>query len=310
MRSEGLTLVELLVGIAILVIVMMVTFQLSLQSSQVYEMDKERLSSLSNLQAGFSLLEADIREAGELLPSVVPAVRVYTASAAQGGGDVLKLLRGLSDTYLPLCGTTPPTGTGTLPINRIVGTVTFPDGSNNMPAACSNSGTAASAWEAVRLAKVAAGQGNTVRATMVDVTGKSAYEFDVTGLDGNGNLVIKNMSPAVTLDSLRPNSSATNRDVRLYLVEARTYWLQDGDIYLDIDSQGGQKAIPHATAFDVTPLLRSTGGAASLPFGDPLATPGWRSLSGIKVEAAVKEKKRERRASETLLPRNSLSNDQ
>lgn len=307
-KQEGFTLIELLVGISLLGILMVAVFNLAMGSAKLHQVDQQRADDDRTLRGTMDILSADVREAGELLQLITPAIEVYDL----GGSSALKLLKGLSDTPLPLC--SPIVQQDSEQTVYIAGTtsttnnpkdVKFADGSRALPEACGATAGTVNAWNTVLTQKSALGEGDTAQGIIIDVIGKRLGDFTLKRVGPGDVITISNVNlagnPARTLVSDPP------QDYRLFLVEKRTYWVQDGTLYLDRDNKGGAIVMRGVVDFTVDPIIGAN--KAALPFGALFASPSWRDLSSLDIKLSRKVGQTTRTLSESILPRNSLSKD-
>ena len=103
--ESGFTLVELLVAAAITVVLLGVVFSLVISARRTYRLDQTRTAANQNLRAAMDLIGADVRQAGERLPSDVPAVMVERGRTEPNREQfsVLTLRKNTSDAVLPVC---------------------------------------------------------------------------------------------------------------------------------------------------------------------------------------------------------------
>lgn len=167
-NSRGFTLIELLAATSagLLILSFAVPFTSMFRDTMGNDIAKSRISS--SLRGGMDIIGADIRVAGENLPSVFPAVEL--TNGASGAADTLYLRRNLLDEILPVCAASAAGAT----------TITFAN--NSTVAGCSYSGqtTAYNSWRNYRIS-----QGGTVRAYIFNTVTKLGefirYNNDVNG---------------------------------------------------------------------------------------------------------------------------------
>lgn len=311
-RDGGFTLIELLVSMVLIALILWAVQQTVLASARLHHVDKERVNDNRTLRGVLDLIGDDVRQAGERLPSAVPALQISASPS------VLTIYRGLSDTYLPLCSVAGPSATNVYVSaaspNPDAGTYS-PSGLSMLPDACGTVANIASPWQTVLQAKISSGAGDTMLGLLIDVTNKRSSPFIFSGVDSSNRVRLSGLT--INVDPRRPAPTAANPvppagDVRLYLVEQRQYWMQNGKIYLSIDGLGGTVAMPGATAFTLGANADTISGSANvtLPFGALGATPTWRDLNSVSVTVGRQEGNTTRSLTAILLPRNALSNDQ
>jgi hypothetical protein len=99
--SDGLTIIELLVGLTITLGVTTAGFALARSGLSLYESDHGRIRLHQNLRAAHDSFAADIRQAGERLGEDFPAIEIRDGAA--GAPDELILRRNLLGTVLTSC---------------------------------------------------------------------------------------------------------------------------------------------------------------------------------------------------------------
>ena len=99
--SDGFSVLELLVAMAIFLVVGAAALSLALSARGVFEQDQQRTTINQNLRSGIDLLGIDVRQAGERMPGNAPAIEMVNGTS--GAPDQLILRRNLIDFVLPVC---------------------------------------------------------------------------------------------------------------------------------------------------------------------------------------------------------------
>ncbi len=118
--DSGMTLVELLVATTVGLVLTGLTVGVTLRNRDLLQMDLVRVSLNDNLRAGLDLIGVNIRQSGENLSSVFPAIEVL--NGADGAPDELILRRSLLDESIYVCRALPDTSA-----NRVYFAINVPD---------------------------------------------------------------------------------------------------------------------------------------------------------------------------------------
>ncbi|WP_288481215.1 prepilin-type N-terminal cleavage/methylation domain-containing protein [uncultured Deinococcus sp.] len=334
-QTAGFTLVELLITMLIAGILLTAVASMVISSARLHRSDLQRAEDDRTLRGAMDMITADLREAGERLPEITPVVQIYTATVPNGASttntSMLSLLRGLSDTYLPLCSTAAVRDTEqTVYVARTLGnpadTLIPFSTTRALPDACGATAGAALPWKTVLQDKITRGEGRTeggrtrarAQGVILDVSGKRAGEFTLEDVAADGNtIVVSNFRlGTVSIEPRRSSTSQPQSDYRLYLVEKRNYWVENKDLYLQRDNGDKVIVMPDALSLTVQAYTGTASAAASLPFGAPFAqfntppSPDWRDLREVRVELVRRVGTTTRSLSDAILPRNSMSKDQ
>ena len=226
--SDGLTIVELLIGMAITLGVMAAGLTLALAGLSLYEADHARTRLNQNLRATQDFLAADVRQAGERLGDDFPAIEIL--DGASGAPDELILRRNLLGTVLRSCQQTVENSVAEIyiadPTDPVNGCQLVPD--DNGDGWRDNHG----AWNAYRLAN-----GVTVGSDVV----VAAYIFNPANGDGEffGYVGDNAGSSYLEVESghVWQNSYPNNDRPRVYLLEERRYRLVDGVLQLIVNGE-------------------------------------------------------------------------
>ncbi|WP_407543696.1 prepilin-type N-terminal cleavage/methylation domain-containing protein (plasmid) [Deinococcus radiomollis] len=295
--TAGFTLIELLIASAIGLIIVGLALTLILGTRTLYTKDVARVSIDDNLRAGLDIINADVRQAGERLPSTTPAIQVL--KGASGGPDTLIVRRNLLDNVLNVCQSVSSGTANDLQVTAAAGTST-----NTV---CSPSNTDLTAWKNYRTTQ--SGTTGTVRAYLYDPSVRQGEFFDYSA---------ENLA-AGTLTRQSGKWTQTYNPVNqpvVYLMEERAYRLDttSGDLTVTIgNALPALHVIAGITAFNVTAYLltgTNTFTPVTTDFGTN-TTDNWKSVGYIDVSLTGKQTQNNATVSRTLneqpVPRNVLS---
>jgi type II secretory pathway pseudopilin PulG len=312
-RIQGLTILELLVGMLLLMIILGVVLTTTISTMGLYRKDQSRIGANRNSRSTLDIVNSDIRQAGERLNSDFPAIQI---SQDGSGNSVLTLRRGLLDSPLPVCA----------PLPNVLGiyvnannpaAVPFTGGVSNLPAACSTGTQDLSAW----IAQIAAG---VVSGYVFDTADGRGSHVTLTGTSTSGALLktqLMQFTGSVSaFDPVKINAAAPERDIRLYLIEERQYTVSGGKLMLGVNGKAALAATPRVVSFKTVPYLKGTPPApptlAALPFPgvDGTGKPkNWKNLAYLDLSMTVTEGSGtntvQRTLTQRLTPRNTSSSE-
>lgn len=300
--TSGFTLMEMVITLLVTSIIVAAALALTVSVRNLYLTDQPRMSLNENLRGGMEVIAADIRQAGERLPTdpLIPAniLPIEIVNGASGASDTLYLRRNMVDAVLPVCGDIhagsnidaikvampsahPPAGCGPVPDNNGDG---WPD---NLEA-----------WRNYRITN--GGTSGIVR----------IYIFDpVTGV---GEWVSYDAEDASTFKLHKTtgawqNNYPTSDHPRVYALEEREYQLSGDRLQLVKNQLDTYDVTADMTNFQVQAIMQD--GTVLDSFG---AADNWLNLKSIKVTLSglVKTNNKQHAGSLTmqLFPRNILSN--
>jgi type IV pilus assembly protein PilW len=269
----------------------MTAMAFAMSSRRIYDADHARIDLNQNLRAAMEIVSADIRQAGERLPTDFPAIGIEDGDELP---DRLVVRRNLLDTVLLLCADLPPgqpritvglDHPGTLEGCARVADDDEDDWPENLDR-----------WRDARLAAGGA---------------MPAYIYDPT--DGTGEFFTYEAEDAVglTIESEQAQWDKTYRATnhcRVYLLEERRYELAGGLLQFVQNEDVDQ---PRRIVDDVVDLrliahFQNGSEATSLDFTDD-----WRSLRALEVQLVGRRTLRGRSVDRTwsseIMPRNVLS---
>lgn len=269
---DGLTVIEMLVGLAITMAVLVAGLSLALSSLSLYEADHARVRLNQNLRATQEFLTADIRQAGERLGDDFPAIEIL--DGASGAPDEIVLRRNLAATVLRSCRDVSGTET------KIY--VTEPDPLLPQPQGCQpvpdsdgdgwpdNHG----AWNAYRLLHgVDVGGDLVVPAYMYNpLTGEGEF-FDYAVDDLAGSYL-------ETLSGQNWQYAYPKQWARVYLLEERRYRVANGmlQVVIDGDDPNPFNLVERIEDLQATAALQDGTQQATFDFSDV-----WSELSAIEI---------------------------
>lgn len=292
MRSSnrGFTIIELMVVFLLGSIILAMSVQLATSSQRSYRNDLVRTRLNQNLRSALDLVGIDVREAGENLTSIFPAVEII--NGADGAPDQLVLRRNTLDEVLNICVALNNGNSGNQVQFALAGSIAPGCIYDNQ----TNSFTS---WQAHRIA-----QGGTVKAFVYNSTSRTGQFVDYVGETDSGTEYFINLDPAVTWSAdYQVGASA------VYMIEEWRYSLNADYLQLAVD---GDNANPFNIAFGISNMqIRALlqDGTIAEQF---LPADNWTALRAVEVTLsgidAGWNQEIEREVRGEFLPRNILSN--
>lgn len=294
--SDGFSILELLVALAILSVVGAASLSLALSSRGVFEQDQQRTTINQNLRSGIDLLGIDVRQAGERLPGNAPAVQIVDGGS---GPDQLILNRNLLDYVLPVC---KDINSGTAKDVAFVAK----KGGGSVPPGCAPVPDAdgdgwpdnIEAWRNYRLAN-----GGAVLAYIYNPVTKLG-EFFTYDAEDKSDFHIHRANT-----NQWANDYPTGQQPRIYIMEQKQYLLS-GDILqyvLNGDAAHAYNLVDHLVDFQARALYDDGTASNSMP-----VTSDWTHLQSVEVTLVGSSTFAGRTMRRTLVsrffPRNILSN--
>lgn len=297
--SRGFTLIELMVALVITMIIMAAATSVTLQVRNLFLLDQARTTVNQNLRGGMEVVAADVRQAGERLPSDlliphrVPPLQII--DGASGASDELILTRNVLDAVLPVC-TSIHAGSST-------NVVKIADANPNPPTGCApvpdNNGDGwpdnLGAWHDYRVAN-----GGSVR----------AYIYDP--VTGNGEYFTYDLDDASTYHIHRASGSwqysyPANDKPQVYMLDQRAYFLYGNRLRQEVDAQSDYDVTTDITNFQAEAIMQDGSVLTSFGPGDD-----WLNVKAVQVtlnaqHATVTGKNHSDSLSMQLFPRNILS---
>ncbi|ULH14156.1 prepilin-type N-terminal cleavage/methylation domain-containing protein (plasmid) [Deinococcus sp. KNUC1210] len=314
-RTQGFTLIEVLVTVSLLTLVLGIVLSTTTSTLSLYRTDQARLTANRDSRSTLDILGNDVRQAGERLTADFPAISVSSDTA---GNSVLTLRRSLIDGALPLCAPIPSAGGLYVNANNSSAAVFSGTTISNLPDACTTSLQNLTAWNT-------AIAGGNVTAYLYDVKAGAGDFVTLTGttqitssnsLLNNGQKLNTLSLPTRTYDPRKLTQGDAGRDIRVYLIEERRYYLEGGVLKLMVNNAPAVAAVPNVQSFKVTPYLSgSPVTVAALPFPVlPSTSTTWKSLAYLDVTLTIKStsgtKSIQRSTTQRYTPRNASSADQ
>ena len=99
--ESGMTLMELMVSSTLSLLLIAMTLSVTLANRAIYGTDVVRTRINQNIRSAFDIIETELRQAGERLPSGVPAIEIAHGASS----DTLTLRRNTLDDTLTVCKT-------------------------------------------------------------------------------------------------------------------------------------------------------------------------------------------------------------
>lgn len=295
---DGLTVIELLVGMAITLGVMAAGLTLALAGLSLYEADHARTRLNQNLRATQDFLARDIRQAGERLGDDFPAIEILDGTA--GAPDELILRRNLLGTVLRSCQLVEDTVTRVYlvdPLNPVNGCQPVPDSDGDTWA--DNHG----AWNAYRLANGVDVDGDLVVPGYIfnPVTGDGEF-FGYVDDDQVGGYL------EVPSGHVWQDSYPIDDQCRVYLLEERRYRVEGQVLQLIVNGEDPNplNLVERIEDLQLLAAMQDGTSQASLTFADV-----WADLRAIDVtihgRVPYDDGELESTWSSELMPRNVLS---
>ena len=295
--SDGFSLLELLVALAILSVVGAASLSLALSARGVFEQDQQRTTINQNLRSGIDLLGIDVRQAGERLPGNAPAVEIV--NGASSGPDQLILRRNLLDYVLPVC---KDVNSGTARDATFIAK----KGGGSVPTGCAPVPDAdgdgwpdnLEAWRNYRLAN-----GGSVLAYIYNPVTKLGEFFTYNDEDKSDFHLHRANTGAWV------NDYPTNQQPRVYIMEQKRYLLAGGVLQyvFNEDTAHPYNLVDHLVDFQSRALLDDGTALTSMP-----STADWTRLQSVEVTLVGSSTFSGRTMRRTLVsrffPRNILSN--
>lgn len=288
MNERGYSIIELLVGSAVVLAVMATAMAFALSSRRIYEADHARTDLNQNLRAAMDFIAVDVRQAGERLGSDFPAIEIVDG---EEGPDQLIVRRNLLDTVLRVCEELSD-GDSTI----VVGKTGGPSGCSEIIDDDDGWPENLGRWRDKRLA--AGGE-------------IAAYVYDP--VDGSGEFFVYDGEDAddYTIGSASSDWNKTyeaNGLVRIYILEERRYELQEGVLQFieNDDAVNPRKVVDEIAGLWLTAHFQDGNDETVLD-----ATDDWRDLRSVEVRiegsAPVRGRTIRRSWSSEIMPRNVMS---
>lgn len=296
--SDGFSILELLVALAIVSIVGAAALNLALSARGIFEQDQQRTAINQNLRSGIDLLGIDVRQAGERMPGNAPAIEIVNGTSS--APDELMLRRNILDYVLPVCKNI---NSGTA---RDQAFVALKKGGGTVPPGCSpvpdsdgdgwpdNLG----AWRNYRLS-----HGGSVLAYIYNPVTKLGEFFTYDAEDKSTFHIHRANGAPWTYDY------PMGQQPSIYILEQKRF-LMSGDVLqyvLNEDSAHPYNLVNHLENFQVRALLDDGTALTTMP-----STADWTRLQSVEVKLVGSATFSGRTLRRTLMsrffPRNILSN--
>ena len=299
--GNGFTLVEVLVALVIGMIVVGSALALTLSSRQIYELDEARTSVNQNLRNALTVIGADVREAGERLPTsagnVFPAVEIVAGSE----GTELVVRRNRLGVQPTLC-TAVSGSSATLVIGK-ANSPPYPECNTGNSTVRTSLKAQLSSWRTYREAQ----PNNKARAYLYNPTSKLGEFFTYESENLNGfSLSRASGNWSNTYDT--PSGTPAEGQPRLYLLEERRYRKRGEylEVVIDGDVDNPQKLVYGVEAFNIKARLRTGPTVTALGIDDD-----WTQVAAFEISVTGAAKVSGRNLKRTLtgefFPRNALN---
>jgi type IV pilus assembly protein PilW len=288
-----------MVAMVITLVILAAATSVTLQVRNLYLLDQARTTVNQDLRGGMEVVAADIRQAGERLPSNpliphnIPPLQII--DGASGASDQLILTRNVLDAVLPVC--------TDIAAGSTTSTVQIADTSSNPPAGCApvpdNNGDGwpdnLGSWYNYRLA-----EGGSVRAYIFDpVTGDGEF-FDYVS-ESASLYQIQRAS-----GSWLYNYPVTDKP-QVYMLDQRDYSRNGNLMHLLINAQDNYDVTADITDLQAEAIMQDGSVLTSFGAGD-----SWLNVKAIQItlngqQATATNKIYSNSLSMQLFPRNILS---
>ena len=262
--DSGMTILELLVAMTLGLIMMAMTVGVTMAGQWAYELDSGRTRVNQNLRSALTILGADIRQAGERLPALFPAVEIIDGD--DGAPDEVFLRRHVLEDVLTVCDDIPAGGSS-------VQVSLTGSGADPAPAWVDGGQEAAyDAWSAYR-------DDGTVMAYIFDFATQQGEFVDYTAEGDNGI----SMYVQVESDGLQHSYTAENSAV--YIIVEWHYRMRDDEGETDVlevvetlDEDNAQRVVFGIADFQVRAVLSDDTVQDGFDAAD-----GWGNLKAVEV---------------------------
>lgn len=293
-QTQGFTLVELLIVMALGGLLLTALLQLVLSSQRLYQSDSARAAINQDVSVAIAAISNDVRQAGERLTADFPAVQVAGAS----GQRSITVRRSVLDVVLPVCKDI-KSGTAT-----DVVFISKKGNGGSLPASCKedSSEVGFNAWVSYRKAN-----GGTVDAYLFDPVTGLGETFSYDAEDNSGQHIHK--GPGKWLN----NYPVVNQP-RVYILEETTY-AQDGtSIMLKRGSQAAVAFLPNVQTFEIEPIVVNSGTRETITGNFPTNKNSWKDLNTVRLSLTASQQAGGKTVSRTFtsefVPRNVFSENQ
>lgn len=291
--TNGLTVVELLVALAVGLTIIGAAVTVTLSSRDLLRADQTRTGANQNLRSTLDIIGNDVRLAGERLSSRTSPKNIMPVELV--GGTELVLRRNVLEAALPVC------NSAARPLVTAEVLVAL-SGSHQLSEEpeCNSDGPRdgdgdlmpddLEAWEAYRRSQA----GASVLAYIFNTTGGEFFAFAAApGSNGTGHFISRSGGGWAHAYSAEEGAS-------IYMLDERRYRLVDGVLELIVngDADHPLRIVSGVSGFRVRALMADGGPKTDLGAGDD-----WRQIRSVEVSLTV--------AGRTLrseyFPRNILS---
>lgn len=293
-QTQGFTLVELLIVMALGGLLLAALLQLVLSSQRLYQSDSARAAINQDVSVAIAAISNDVRQAGERLTADFPAVQV----AGVPGQRSITVRRSVLDVVLPVCKDI-KSGTAT-----DVVFISKKGNGGSLPASCKedSSEVGFNAWVSYRKAN-----GGTVDAYLFDPVTGLGETFSYDAEDNSGQHIHK--GPGKWLN----NYPVVNQP-RVYIMEETTYAQAGTSIMLKRGSQGAVAFLPNVQKFEIEPVVINGGTRETITGNFPTNKSSWKDLNTVKLSLTASQQAGGKTVSRTFtsefVPRNVFSENQ
>lgn len=293
-RTQGFTLVELLVVIALGGLLITALLDLVLSSQRLYQADTARAAINQDVSVAIAAISNDVRQAGERLSADFPAISVRGAAGARS----ITVRRSLLDAVLPVCETIKG---GSSDDNVFI---TRNGNKGSLPAACKDNASEVGFGTWIKYRQ---DNGGKVDAYLYDPVTGLGEVFVYDAEDGSGQKLHKGSGKWV-------NSYPIANEPRVYLLEETTYAQSGSVLTLKRGSQDAVAFLPNVQSFEIEPVVADGNTLTAVTGNFPTATDSWKDLNTIRLKLTANQQVGGKTVSRTFtsefVPRNVFSENQ
>jgi prepilin-type N-terminal cleavage/methylation domain-containing protein len=293
-HMTGFTILEMLVAMLVGGVVMAGVFTGVFSSRNLMQTDVSRTNANQNLRDVMDLLSTELRQSGQSLQGVVPALSLSsTGSDATGWNSSITAWRSPVGEYLIACEAVAGSPTTVALQSTVAAVITSYQG-------CTGSGQEA------------------VRTQWADYLTKHPnarlYVYDPVAKVGNMINITAANSASITVTGALTNTFPVNVNPRLYLIETRTFSRNGTTLMVSRDGGTDERMAPNITSLKFSVQTCTTAVTPVCSWANdftPSSTNLWTAVSGIKVALEGQEningKVAKRTLTSDIFPRNTLN---
>lgn len=293
-RSAGFTVIEMLIAMMVGGVVLAAVFTGVFSSRNLMQTDMARTNANQNLRDVMDVLSAELRQSGQSLQGVIPAIALTSSgSDATGWTSRITAWRSPVGEYLIAC-------------QALAGTpTTIVLQSTDATIIAAYNGCTGSGQEAVRT------QWSDYLSRHPNAR---LYVYDPVAKVGEMINVTLASSTAITVTGALTRTYPANVSPRLYLIETRTFGRTGNILMASRDGAVSERMAPNITSFKVEVQTCTTAAIPVCTWSTafaPSSTNLWTGISAIRVslkgQERVNNKTSDRTLTSNIFPRNTLN---